>query len=290
MTFQTIEVRKLNPMIGAEIHGVDLSRSLSNRQAEEIHQAWMDNLVIVFRDQQLTVDQHLEFARHFGQIHVHPSTVREGRRPEFIEIKSDAKSWCVYCELWHSDVSCEAEPPMGSLLQMLEVPPDGAGDTLFSNMYLAYETLSEPIKQMLLGLTAIHDSKHVFPNDSQFPRCEHPIVRTHPVTGRKALYVNSLFTTHIVGLNRNESTAILEMLFRHMETPEFSFRVHWSTNTLTCWDNRCAQHRAVGDYHPHNRLGRRVTISGDRPFLRCEEVPVTGAAERPLPFNLHASA
>jgi taurine dioxygenase len=273
MQFETIEVRKLSPVIGAEIHGVDLSQPLSNRQAEEIHDAWMDNLVIFFRDQTLTVEQHLDFGRRFGELHIHPAAHLPDQHPEILVIKADEKSKHVAGEEWHTDVSCDAEPPMGSLLYLTEVPPDGGGDTLFANMYRAYETLSDPIKTMLAGLTAVHDGKHVYErqgyrDDRQYPRSEHPIVRTHPVTGRQALFVNRGFTTRIVGLGRNESDAILQMLYRHIETPEFSVRFHWRPNSLACWDNRCAQHHALFDYFPNRRYGHRVTVKGDKPFHR----------------------
>lgn len=273
MRYETIEVRKLSPVIGAEIHGVDLSQPLSDRQAEEIHDAWMDNLVIFFRDQNLTVEQHLDFGRRFGELHIHPAAHLPDQHPEILVIKADENSKHVAGEEWHTDVSCDAEPPMGSLLYLTEVPPNGGGDTLFANMYRAYETLSDPIKTMLAGLTAVHDGKHVYErpgyrDDRQYPRSEHPIVRTHPVTGRQALFVNRGFTTRIVGLSRNESDAILQMLYRHIETPEFSVRFHWRPNSLACWDNRCTQHHALFDYLPHRRYGHRVTVKGDKPFHR----------------------
>lgn len=162
---------------------------------------------------------------------------------------------------------------MGSLLYMTEVPPDGGGDTAFCSMYAAYETLSEPIKAMLARMTAIHDGKPVYDRpgyreDRTYPRAEHPVVRTHPETGRQALFVNRVFTTQLVGLNRDESDAILQMLFRHVETPELSMRFRWSPGTLVCWDNRCAQHRALWDYYPNRRHGQRVTLRGDKPFYR----------------------
>lgn len=271
MTYATIEVRKLSPIIGAEVHGVDLSKPLSSRQVEEIHDAWMENLVIFFRDQTLTVEQHLEFGRHFGELHLHPAAHQPDQHPEILVIKADETSKRVAGEGWHSDVSCDAEPPMGSLLYLTEVPPDGGGDTMFANMYRAYETLAEPIKTMLVGLTAVHDGKHVYERpgyreNREYPRSEHPIVRTHPVTGRLALFVNRAFTTRIVGLSRNESDAILQMLYRHIETPEFSVRFNWRPNSLACWDNRCAQHRALFDYYPNRRYGQRVTVKGDKPF------------------------
>ena len=146
MTYETIEVRKLSPIIGAEVHGVDLSQPLSPKQLQEIHAAWMDNLVIFFRDQDLTVEQHLEFGRQFGELHFHPAAYRPDKHPEILEIKADENSKHVAGEEWHTDVSCDADPPMASLLYLTEVPPDGGGDTLFASMYRAYETLSEPIK------------------------------------------------------------------------------------------------------------------------------------------------
>lgn len=274
MRYETIAVRKLNPVIGAEIEGVDLSKPLTNRQAEEIHDAWMQNLVIFFRDQHLTVEEHLAFGRHFGELHVHPAAHLPDAHPEILVIKADENSKHVAGEEWHTDVSCDAEPPMGSLLYITEVPPDGGGDTMFANMYAAYEALSEPIKKMLAGMNAIHDGKHVYErpgyrDDKQYPRNEHPIVRTHPVTGRQALFVNRGFTTRIVGMSRRESDAILEMLYRHIETPEFCMRFHWAPNSLACWDNRCTQHHALFDYWPNRRYGHRVTVKGDKPFYRA---------------------
>lgn len=276
MTYQTIEVRKVTPIIGAEITGVDLSRELSDRQADEIHRAWMDNLVIFFRDQTLSVEQHLAFGRSFGKLHLHPAAHKPDQHPEILVIKADENSKHVAGEEWHTDVSCDAEPPMGSILHMSEVPPDGGGATLFASMYRAYETLSEPIKRMLSQLTAVHDGKHVYERpgyraDRQYPRSEHPIVRTHPVTGRQALFVNRGFTTRIVGLARSESDAILQMLYRHIETPEFQVRFHWQPGSMACWDNRCTQHHALFDYFPHRRYGHRVTVAGDKPFHRADE-------------------
>ena len=206
MAYQTIEVRKLTPSIGAEIFGVDLAKPLGNQQFQEVHDALMDNLVIFFRDQKMTIDQHKDFGRRFGELHIHPNAPIEFEdHPEILVIKADEKSKHVAGEEWHSDVSCDAEPPMGCILYMHELPPDG-GDTLFANMYRAYETLSEPIKRMLRGadraarrrqgLLATASRPHDR-DDTSFPNAEHPVVRTHPVTGRKALYVNRGFTTRI---------------------------------------------------------------------------------------------
>jgi len=236
MTYETIDVRKTTPTIGAEIFGVDLSRPLTNRQFDEIHQALPDY-------------------------------------PEILVIKADETSKRVAGEAWHSDVSCDEEPPMGSILYLHEVPPDGGGDTMFANMYQAYETLSEPLRKTLDGLTAIHDSWKAHSNrkpgegsDMQFPRFEHPVVRVHPVTRRRLLFVDRGFTTRIVQLSQAESDALLAFLFQHIETPKLSCRFKWEKNSIAFWDNRSAQHQAIFDYWPHRRYGHRVTICGDRPF------------------------
>ena len=170
-------------------------------------------------------------------------------------------------------MSCEADPPMGSALHVSDVPPDSGGDTLFANMYAAFDALSPPVRDMLRGLAAIHSSAHVYSNPfydkeggKRIPQAEHPVVRVHPVTGRECLFVNAGFTTRIVGLSRLESKSLLAMLFRHCESPEFQCRLHWGGGGLALWDNRCAQHRAVFDYWPHRRSGHRVTIAGDKPI------------------------
>jgi taurine dioxygenase len=206
MAYQSIDVRKLTPTIGAEIFGVDLGKPLGNQQFQEVHDALMDNLVIFFRDQKMSIEQHKEFGRRFGPLHTHPNApIAFPDHPEILVIKADEKSKRVAGEEWHTDVSCDTEPPMGSILYLTEVPPDGGGDTLFANMYRAYETLSEPIKQMLQGLTALHDSskahyyrvKATDRQEMKFPNAEHPVVRTHPVTGKQGLYVNRGFTLRI---------------------------------------------------------------------------------------------
>ena len=276
MGYQTIEVRKLTPCIGAEIFGVDLAKPLGNQAFQEVHDALMANLVIFFRDQQLSHEQHKAFGRRFGELHLHPTSTRGGEHPEVLVIKADENSKHIAGEEWHSDVSCDPEPPMGSILYMKELPPDGGGNTLFANMYRAYETLSAPIQKLCEGLLAVHDGAQVYggrfghtPKEGGFPRNEHPVVRTHPVTGRKALYVNRNFTTRIAGVRKNESDALLEMLYRHGETPEFQCRFAWQPNSIAFWDNRAAMHHAMWDYFPHKRLGYRVTVKGDKPFYRA---------------------
>jgi taurine dioxygenase len=277
MPYQTIEVRKLTPHIGAEISGVDLSRPLGNQQFQEVHDALIENLVVFFRGQRLTHEQHKAFGRLFGELMVHPASQNapEGH-PEILRIHADENSKHVAGEEWHSDVSCDPEPPMGSILYLTEVPPEG-GDTLFASMYAAYDKLSPPIQRLVEGLVAVHDGEPVYrgrfgwkdARGAEFPRAEHPVVRTHPVTGRKALFVNRNFTTAIKGLSRLESAALLEMLYRHCETPEFQCRFRWQPGSVAFWDNRSAQHHAMWDYFPQRRHGYRVTVKGDRPFYRA---------------------
>jgi len=276
MTYASIQVEKLTPNAGAEIRGADLSQPLDERTFKEIHAALIDNGVIFFRDQHLTPEQQKAFARLFGELHLHPAAPREvPEHPEILVIHADENSKHVAGENWHSDVSCDLEPPMGSILYMHDLPPVG-GDTLFASMYAAYDALSEPMKRMLEPLTAMHEGEHVYRgrygvNDTGrvFPKAEHPVVRTHPVSGRKALYVNGGFTTRIVQLKRAESDALLQFLYRHAETPEFHCRFRWQVNSVAFWDNRCMQHHAMWDYYPQRRHGHRVTIKGDKPFYRA---------------------
>jgi taurine dioxygenase len=275
MTYASIQVEKVTPLAGAEIRGVDLSKPLDERTFKEVHAALIDNGVIFFRDQHLTPEHQKAFGRLFGDLHLHPAAPREvPEHPEILVIHADENSKHVAGENWHSDVSCDLEPPMGSILYMHELPPVG-GDTLFASMYAAYDALSEPMKRFLEPLTALHEGEHVYRgrygvNDTGkvFPRAEHPVVRTHPVSGRKALYVNGGFTTRIVQLKRAESDAVLQFLYRHVETPEFHCRFRWQVNSVAFWDNRCMQHHAMWDYYPQRRHGHRVTIKGDKPFYR----------------------
>jgi taurine dioxygenase len=189
-------------------------------------------------------------------------------------IHADERSKVVAGNGWHTDVSCDEQPPMATILRMETVPSAG-GDTLFASMYAAYETLSGPMKAFLQPLEAIHESAHVYAGrygsneadsrDGKFPSAVHPVVRTHPVTGRKALYVNRAFTTRIRGLKPAESRALLDFLFAHQENPEFQCRFRWEPNSVAMWDNRCAQHFAVWDYFPAVRHGLRVSVIGERP-------------------------
>ncbi len=276
--YETIGVEKLTPIIGAEISGVDLGKLVSddarsNRTMDEIHRALAENLVIFFRDQHITPQQHLAFGRKFGDLHIHPAAPHEGDDPALMKIYADKDSPRANGEGWHTDVSCDLEPPMGSILYIRQCPPRG-GDTLFANMYAAYEALSERMKTYLDGLTALHDGEQTYrglyanygvADRPDYPRAEHPVVRTHPVTGKKALYVNRGFTRFLIGVPRDESDAMLAYLYQHAENPLFQCRFRWTENAIAFWDNRCAQHRAMWDYWPHTRAGTRVTVKGERP-------------------------
>jgi taurine dioxygenase len=268
--FETIEVKPLTPTIGAEIFGVDLGQTLSERQFAEIHEALLRHLVIFFRDQRLSIEQHKAFGRRFGNLDIHPTSRMDGH-PEIIEIKADENSKYVAGEVWHSDVTCSPTPPMGSILYLHKIPDNGGGDTLFINMYRAYETLSAPVRQLIDGLTAVHDGDRVYRVRQgkiiagELPRAEHPVVRIHPETGRKALFVNRNFTSHIVGMSQLEGDALLDMLYRHSEHDEFKCRFKWQANSIAFWDNRCTMHLAMWDYYPQRRYGHRVTIAGTKP-------------------------
>ncbi len=272
--YQTIRIDKLTPLVGAEIAGVDLAQPLSEQQEAEIHRALADNLVIFFRDQHLTPAQHLDFGRRFGTLHVHPAAPHEPGVPELMIIHADRDSPRANGEGWHTDVSCEPEPPMGSILYIRICPPNG-GDTLFASMYAAYDALSDRMKQYLAGMKARHESEHVYrgmftnfgiADKPAYPSADHPVVRTHPVTGKQALYVNRGFTRHLIGVPADESDGILRYLYEHMENPIFQCRFRWRANSIAFWDNRCVQHRAMWDYWPHTRSGNRVTVAGDRPY------------------------
>jgi len=272
--YETIAVDKLTPIIGAEIAGVNLAGAISNRQMDEIHRALAENSVIFFRDQDMTPEQHLAFGRNFGELHIHPAAPHAPGHDELMIIHADKNSPRANGEGWHSDVSCDPEPPMGSILYIKTCPPKG-GDTLFSSMYAAYEALSDKMKSYLEGMTALHDGEENYrgtyknfgmADKAEYPKAEHPIVRTHPVTGKKALYVNRGFTRRIIGVPRDESYAILNYLYTHSENPLFQCRFRWQENSVAFWDNRCVQHRAMWDYWPNTRSGFRVTVAGDRPY------------------------
>jgi taurine dioxygenase len=274
MSYETIAVRKTSPHIGAEIAGVNLSDSLSNRQVDELHQALDDHLVLFFRDQDLDYDSAKRLGRHFGELAIHPNTPGPDGQPEILPIYADAQSKVVAGERWHSDVSCNEELSYASILNLKTVPSEG-GDTIFASQYAAYDALSARLKTYLEGLTALHDGgpayrssnarRGIAENGKVYPSAVHPVVRTNPKTGRKALFVNETFTVRLLGVPDDEGRALLAFLTAHAARPDFQTRFVWKAGSVALWDNRYTQHLAIWDYYPQTRSGFRVTITGDKP-------------------------
>ena len=274
MSYETIEVKRVSPHIGALIGGIDLSRTLSNRQVEELHDALDQHLVLFFRGQDLDYDSAKQFGRYFGELAIHPNTPGPEGHPEILPIHADANSKLINGERWHSDVSCNEEPSYVSILHLKTVPDIG-GDTIFASQYAAYDALSPRLQTYLDGLTATHDggpsyrasnAKRGIPETGKtYPSAVHPVVRTNPKTGRKALFVNAGFTTRINGLPDREGKALLNFLTEHAAKPDFQTRFQWQAGSVAVWDNRFTQHLAIWDYHPQTRSGFRVTVKGDRP-------------------------
>ncbi len=273
MTATTIAVHAVTPTIGAEVQGVDLN-ALDDHTWQEVQRAFATHAVLFFRDQDLAPEALLDLGRRLGPLHVHPAAAHLDGHREVMLIHADENSKVVAGNGWHTDVSCDEQPPMATALWMQTVPPSG-GDTLFASMYAAWDALSPAMQEFLVDKSAVHDGAHVYAGrygskeedsrDGKFPSAVHPVARTHPVTGRKALYVNRGFTTRIKGLRPPESRAILDLLFDHLENPTFQCRFHWEPNSVALWDNRCAQHYAIWDYYPAVRHGLRVSVVGERP-------------------------
>ena len=268
----TFSVTPLSPHVGAEIGGVDLTKPLSPAQVKDIADALAKHGVIFFREQPIDLEMHRRFAMHFGELHVHvggegTASKPDEKYPEARRQHFDANSRRVSGEVWHTDQSCAAIPPMASILHQRIVPPDGGGDTLFASMYAAYEALSPRMQAFLSGLCATHDGAKLFDKGTKtiYPVSSHPIVAVHPWTGKKLLYVNRGQTTHIDELPREESDALLGFLFEHIECPEWQMRFRWREHSIAFWDNRCTQHRAIWDYWPNVRSGYRVQIKGTQP-------------------------
>lgn len=270
MISSVIQVKPLTRRIGAEIFGVNLNEPLSDAQFEAVHTALIDHSVIFFRDQELSHEAHKAFGRRFGPLAIHSGVKGLEAHPEIVAIHADAQSKFVAGESWHSDLTADAEPPLGSVLYIPIVPEVG-GDTLFASMYAAYEALSPKMQGYLDGMAAMHDADHVyrplFPDlDRKYPSAAHPIVRTHPVSKRKLIFVNPSYTTHIIGVSKAESAAVLGYLYQHCANPDFHVRFRWRPGSVAFWDNRCTWHQAVWDYFPDLRSGYRVTVAGDKPY------------------------
>ncbi|HUC65401.1 MAG TPA: TauD/TfdA family dioxygenase [Stellaceae bacterium] len=273
-----LDVRRIAGALGAEIHGVALDRELDAGTVAALRQALLDHLVIFFRDQTLPPERFLALARRFGEPIEYPFVRGIDGFPEIIQVAKLEHETVNFGGIWHSDTTYLELPPMGTMLVAREVPPFG-GDTLFANQYLAYEALSDGMKKLLDGLCAVNSSAKANttrtredriksdpsrrPNDDFI--AEHPVVRTHPETGRKALYVNVGHTVRFSGMTEEESTPFLDYLFRHQARPEFTCRFAWRTGSLAFWDNRAAQHNPINDYHGYRRVMHRITLAGDKP-------------------------
>ncbi|MEZ5936703.1 MAG: TauD/TfdA family dioxygenase [Hyphomonadaceae bacterium] len=280
MGYNTITVKPLSPLLGAEIEGVDLSQPLTNAQYDDIHRAFLDHHVIFFRDQALSPDDQVAFGRRFGTLNIHPYVKGMASHPEILEIIKEPHEKVNFGGGWHSDMSFLEEPALGSQLYAMEVP-DVGGDTLFASQYAAYDSLSEGLKATLDGMRAIHTAAEEYgarghssrkraSMDSEVvgddvPEYEHPVVRTHPETGRKGLYVNPGFTLRFAGWTRRESKPLLDYLFEVSRREVNTCRFRWRKGSLAFWDNRCVWHYALNDYHGQRRHMRRVTINGDKP-------------------------
>jgi taurine dioxygenase len=272
------EIRPIAGAIGAELHGVDLAADLPDETVTAVRQALLDHLVIFFRDQDLPPARFLALARRFGTPIEYPFVKGIDGFSEIIAVTKLEHERVNFGGVWHSDTTYLAEPPMGTLLVAREVPPVG-GDTLFANQYLAYEALSVRMRAMLEGLKGVSDSAKADVTRTREDRvksggtsqareplvAEHPVVRTHPETGRKALYVNTAHTQRFAGMTEEESAGLLGFLFRHQSRPEFTCRFQWAVGSLAFWDNRCAQHNPINDYHGYRRVMHRITLAGDRP-------------------------
>ena len=277
-SYRKIEVKRVAGALGAEIHGADLRQALADETVAEIRRAFLEHLVVFFRDQELTPPQFMAFARRMGTPIEYPFVKGIAGFPEMIEVKKLEHERHNFGGVWHSDTAYLEAPPMGSMLLAREVPPHG-GDTEFANQYLAYETLSPGLQRLLAGLVAVNASTKADASRTREDRAgveakgeptatyvaEHPVTRTHPETGRKALYVNIGHTVRFRDMTEEESAPLLDFLFRHQVRPELTCRFAWRVGSLAFWDNRCTQHNPVNDYHGFRRVMLRITLAGDRP-------------------------
>jgi taurine dioxygenase len=272
-----LEVRRIAGALGAEISGVDLSKELPADTVSQIRRAFLEHLVVFFHDQPLTPAQFMVFARRMGEPVEYPFVKGIEGFPQVIEVKKLEHERHNFGGIWHSDTAYLAAPPMGSMLLARELPPYG-GDTEFANQYLAFESLSARLREVLEALSAVNSSAKADVSKTREDRiktdgksdaheyvAEHPVVRTHPETGRKALYVNVAHTARFCGMTEEESAPLLGFLFRHQVRAEFTCRLRWRPGSIAFWDNRCAQHNPVNDYHGHRRVMHRITLAGDRP-------------------------
>lgn len=276
--YDTITVKPIAGALGAEIDGVDLSE-LDDAVVAEIRDAWVRHLVVFFRDQHLDPDAFIAFANRIGTPDHYPFVPGIEGHPEIIAVLKEAHEVVNFGGIWHSDTAYLDQPPMATMLMAREIPPHG-GDTMFANMYRAYEALSPAMRDLLEPLRAVNSSALADVSKTREDRVReadgvettatdyeavHPVVRTHPETGRKSLFVNIAHTARFEGMTEEESRPILQFLFRHQVRPEFTCRFRWQVGSVAMWDNRCAQHNPINDYHGHRRLLHRITLKGDTP-------------------------
>lgn len=271
--YEHITVTPKGVTLGAEISGVRLSGDLPDEVIAEIRRAWLDYKVVYVRDQDISSTEHVEFARRFGKLEVHPFLLGSEEHPELVRFEKGVEA-SGFENGWHHDVTWRKTPSMGAILRSIQVPATG-GDTAFSDMAAAYDGLDDEMKERLDGLQAAHDYTLAFGSfvdDSkkaemreQYPVVHHPIVRTHPETGRKLLFVNAYFTSHVVDMDENEGSQLLRYLISRASIMEYQYRVSWEPNQVTLWDNRIVQHYALSDYYPDVRIMERASIVGDRP-------------------------
>jgi taurine dioxygenase len=273
-----VDVRPIAGALGAEILGVNIADDLDDPTIAEIRDALNQYCVVFFRDQELDAERHKAFARRFGDIFIHPNYQGVGDDDEVVMVRREPGDPHIVGEEWHADTTMVAAPPMGAILYAIEVPPYG-GDTCFANQYLAYETLSDGMKRMLAGLRAVHTDRKVagpkagrnayrstkVREDDAWRETAstHPVVRTHPETGKRLLFVNHSYTIGFEGMTEAESRPLLDYLLEHGHRPEFTCRFRWEAGSVAFWDNRSVKHLAVNDAGPYRRLMRRVQIAGD---------------------------
>lgn len=273
-------IEPIGPTIGAEIHALDLKQPLDDTTFSALEAALIEHKVIYLRDQHLTTAQHVTFGRRFGDLEVHPFRP-EGEFPEIMVLDNHKDNPVLSTDVWHSDTTFRECPTKYSILRCLKMPAVG-GDTLWADMCAAYDGLSAAMKRFIDGLEAVHDFQNfraLYGKDEEsqkklrrmeelYPNPTHPVVRTHPVNGRKILYVNPQFTLFIKGMNADESRALLDLLYEQAHVPEYQFRLRWAPGTIVLWDNASTQHYAANDYYPNRRHMERIAVVGDRPFYR----------------------
>ncbi|GAB2965496.1 TauD/TfdA family dioxygenase [Streptomyces pseudoechinosporeus] len=272
--YERFELVPLGRTIGAEVRGVDLSRPVEPALRQELNRALLEWKVLFFRGAHLTSVQQRDFARNWGELETNP-LLATGSTEDVVRFDKGSGSTPTFENIWHADVTFRERPALGAVLQLREVPPFG-GDTMWADMAAAYDNLPQEVKDRIDGATAVHDfipgfarfygPERLAPFQDAFPPVEHPVVRTHPETGRRLLFVNASFTTRITGMERGESDRLLSYLCRQAHVPEYQVRFHWQPGDVAFWDNRATQHYAVNDYAPHRRVAERVAIEGDRPY------------------------